>query len=151
MEKNVLTVKAALQIQKPADEVFEAIVNPDIMKEYFISYGSARMEEGKKLVWRFPEFDGDAPVRIKKIISPIFISFYWGEEGKELLVEMNLESQKDGSTVIRITEGGMENNDAGLQWLVGNTEGWANFLACMKAWLEYEVHLRKGAFDFMRG
>ena len=36
-----------------------------------------------------------------------------------------------------------------LKWLVGNTEGWANFLACLKAWMEYKVNLRKGAFDFM--
>ena len=33
---------------------------------------------------------------------------------------------------------------------LGNTEGWANFLACMKAYLEYGIQLRKGAFDFMR-
>jgi hypothetical protein len=34
--------------------------------------------------------------------------------------------------------------------VIGNTEGWANFLACMKAYLEYGIQLRKGAFDFMR-
>lgn len=33
---------------------------------------------------------------------------------------------------------------------IANTEGWANFLACMKAYLEYDIQLRKGAFDFMR-
>ena len=43
----------------------------------------------------------------------------------------------------------MDNNEAGIKWLKGNTEGWANFLACLKAWLEYGIHLRKGAFDFM--
>lgn len=30
-----------------------------------------------------------------------------------------------------------------------NTEGWANFLACLKAYLEYGINLRKGAFDFL--
>lgn len=29
-----------------------------------------------------------------------------------------------------------------------NTEGWANFLACLKAYLDYGINLRKGAFDF---
>ena len=40
--------------------------------------------------------------------------------------------------------------EAGIKWLKGNTEGWANFLACLKAYLEYGINLRKGAFDFMK-
>ena len=37
------------------------------MTNYFISKGSGRMEEGKELTWRFPEFDMDIPVRVGKI------------------------------------------------------------------------------------
>lgn len=33
---------------------------------------------------------------------------------------------------------------------MGNTDGWANFLACLKAYLEYGINLRKGAFDFLK-
>jgi hypothetical protein len=44
----------------------------------------------------------------------------------------------------------MDNDQAGINWLKGNTEGWANFLACLKAYLEYGINLRKGGFDFMR-
>ena len=54
MEKQKLEVKAAIQISKPAGEVFEAIVDPVKMSNYFISESSGRMEEGKKLIWRFP-------------------------------------------------------------------------------------------------
>ncbi len=32
----------------------------------------------------------------------------------------------------------------------GNTEGGANFLACLKAYLEHGIILRKGAFDFLK-
>jgi len=32
---------------------------------------------------------------------------------------------------------------------MGNTGGWANFLACLKAYLEYGINLRKDSFDFM--
>lgn len=80
-----LEIKTALQIQKPAHEVFEAIVGPDKMSIYFISKGSGRMEEEKM-----------------------------------------------------------------IKWLGQNTEGWANFLACLKAYLEYGINLRKGAFDFQK-
>ncbi len=147
-----LEVKAAIQIRKPASLVFEAIVDPEKMKNYFISKSTGRMEEGKTVKWNFPEFEFDAPVRVGKIEKDKYISFYWqGAAGKELLVEMTLTSHSNDSTVVRITEKSMENNDTGIAWLVGNTEGWANFLACLKAYLEYGIHLREGAFDFMKG
>lgn len=147
---NLLEVKAAIQIQKTASEIFEAIVDPSIMSNYFISHGSARMIENTVVMWQFPEFEGENPVRVGRIEKDKYISFYWEMDGKELCVEIKLDSQPDNSTVVRVTEKGMENNDKGIQWLIGNTEGWANFLACLKAWLEYGIHLRKGAFEFMR-
>jgi hypothetical protein len=45
---------------------------------------------------------------------------------------------------------GNELNEDNLNWALENSEGWANFLACMKAYLEYGIQLRKGAFEFMR-
>lgn len=150
MENQKLEVKAAIQLSKTAAQVFEAIVDPEQMSNYFISESTGRMEEGKVLVWRFPEFNMDVPVKIGKVEQDRFVSFYWGEEGKELLVTITLEPYGEGgkATVVRITEGVMELSEAGLAWLVGNAEGWANFLACMKAYLEYGIQLRKGAFDF---
>ena len=70
-------------------------------------------------------------------------------DGIELLVEMTLVPGYSNSTIVTITEKGRNNDEAGIKWLKGNTEGWANFLACLKAYLEYGINLRKGAFDFM--
>jgi len=152
MKTDTLEIKARLQILKPVEEVFEAIVDPAKMSNYFISKSSGRMEEGETLNWWFPEFDESFPVRIGKIEKNKYVSYYWSspDQSKELLVEMNLESRENNSTLVIVTEKNMENNDAGIKWLKGNTEGWANFLACLKAYLEYGINLRKGAFDFMR-
>ena len=57
-----LEINVALQILKTREIVFEAIVNPDKMSNYFISTSTGRMDEGKNLVWKFPEFDMDVPV-----------------------------------------------------------------------------------------
>jgi uncharacterized protein YndB with AHSA1/START domain len=149
MKEEPLEIKAALQISKPANEVFEAIINPDQMSNYFISQGSGRMIEGKEIIWQFPEFDMKFPVRVNKIDKNSYISFYWQMDGIDLLVEMNLTPKGGNSTLVTITEKSRKNDEAGIKWLKGNTEGWANFLACLKAWLEYGIHLRKGAFDFM--
>jgi len=61
-----------------------------------------------------------------------------------------LEAQADKSTVVKVTEDGKPYNEENLKWVIGNTEGWSHFLACMKAYLEYGIQLRKGAFNFMR-
>jgi uncharacterized protein YndB with AHSA1/START domain len=150
MKDQLLEVKAAIQILKPAAEVFEAIADAGKMSQYFISKSTGRLEEGKVLIWKFPEFDMEFPVKSGKIRKDEYISFYWDSDGIELLVEMTLEPKRNGeATLVTITEKGRKNDEAGIKWLIGNTGGWANFLACLKAFLEYGVNLRKGAFDYM--
>lgn len=63
---------------------------------------------------------------------------------------MTLTAGESNSTLVTITEKSMANDEAGIKWLKGNTEGWANFLACLKAFLEYGINLRNGAFDFLK-
>lgn len=144
---DTLTAKAALQINKTVHEVFEAVANPDIMANYFISKGSGRMEEGQTLQWSFPEFEGSFPVRVGNVIPNEKIVFYWDHEGNEHEVQILFLPYKD-ATVIKITEGSEPVTEGGLAWTIGNTEGWAGFLLCMKAWLEHGIHLRKGAYDW---
>lgn len=148
MEK--LEINCAMQIQKPTHEVFEAIVNPEKMSNYFISQSSGIMEEGKNLIWKFPEFDFECPIKVQKVETNKYISFYWENSGKDLLVEITLSEKENNSTLVSISEKSMENNEVGLKWLSGNSFGWSNFLACLKAYLEYNINLRKGAFDFMK-
>lgn len=151
MANDILQIKAAIQIAKPAPEVFEAIVDPVNMSNYFIAAGSGRMEENAQLNWRFPEFDMDVPVRVGKIEKDKYISYYWDADGQEMLVEMKMEPADEGrATVVRVSEKERKNNESGIKWLMGNTEGWANFLACLKAYLDHGINLRKGAFDYMK-
>ena len=142
-----LIAKATIQIQKPIEEVFDAIVNPEKMTKYFISESNGRLETGKELIWKFPEFPDECPIKKIKTESNRSVSFVWDEE---TVVNITLEAQPDKSTVVKVTEDGKTNSENNLKWVIGNTEGWANFLACMKAYLEYGIQLRKGAFDFMR-
>lgn len=150
MSQSILEIKVALQIAKTPEVVFDAIVDPAKMSNYFVAESTGKMETGKKLLWRFPEFDMDVPIRVGEIVKPSYISYYWGspEPGQELLVEISITPFAEEHSVVTITEKSMDNNEAGINWLRGNTEGWANFLACLKAWLEYGVHLRRGAFNF---
>lgn len=148
MENQKLEIKAALKIQKPLHDVFDAIIDPVKMSNYFIKKGSGRIEEGKTITWSFPEFDMEFPIYVIKVEPDKYISFNWNDfDGTETNVEITLTLKEDKSTFVTVTEKSRPNDDAGIKWLMGNTEGWANFLACMKAWLEYGINLRKGAFD----
>ena len=142
-----LESNATLQIQKPIEEVFEGIVNPAKMTKYFISKSSGRMESGKEVLWKFPEFADKYPVKVINLEVNRSISFVWDPE---TVVYITLEKLTDESTLVRVNESGKELNENNLKWVLENTEGWANFLACMKAYLEYGIQLRKGAFEFMR-
>lgn len=150
MGEKTLEIKVALQILKPANTVFEAIIDPEEMSNYFISKSSGRMIEGEQVWWKFPEFEEEFPISVGKIEQDRYISYRWEVDGEELLVEMTLTPVGGDATVVTITEKSMDNDEAGIQWLVRNTGGWANFLACLKAYLEYGINLRKGAFEFMK-
>lgn len=145
-----LEINCAMQIQKPIQEVFDAIILPEKMSNYFISQSTGIMETGKNLIWKFPEFDFECPVKVEKVETNKYISFYWENSGVDLLVEITLSEKENNSTLVSISEKSMENNEVGLKWLSGNSFGWSNFLACLKAYLEYNINLRKGAFDFMK-
>lgn len=145
-----LEIKTRLQILRPVQDVYEAIIDPVKMSNYFISKGSGKLEEGKRIIWQFPEFAMDFPIQVKRLESNSYISYVWNIDKKDLLVEISLLSLTDNETLITITEKDREPDNAGIEWLKGNTEGWANFLACLKAYLEYGINLRKGAFDFLK-
>lgn len=146
-----LVIKTALQIARPENDIFEAIVDPEKMSNYFISRGSGRMEAGKTLEWAFAEFPDAFPVKVTHAEPSRKVIFEWeGPEGKMLEVSISLQEAGPSQTLVRVTEGTMEANETGIRWLAQNTEGWANFLACLKAYMEHGINLRKGGFDFMK-
>lgn len=151
MNNEPLEIKVSIQVSKPAAEVFEAIVDPVKLSNYFLASGSGRMEKGAALTWYWPEFKEGSQVLVGKIEKDQFISFTWGaEEGTTHPVEISLYPIGTTATKITIIEKGGDHDEAGIKWLKSNTEGWANFLACLKAYLEYGINLRKGAFDFIK-
>jgi len=47
MSEESIKTKVQMGILKPAQEVFEAIVDPDKMNKYFITTSTGRMESGE--------------------------------------------------------------------------------------------------------
>ncbi len=145
MPNHLLQAKASLNILKPTVNVFQSIVQPHHMCNYFIAQSSGPLTEGNTVTWKFPEMDMEFQVRVTKVETDRLIQFNWGEGENQTEVIISLRDRGD-ECFVSITESGKPYSEENLKWLRGNTEGWANFLACLKAYMEYSINLRKGAF-----
>lgn len=143
-------IKVGIQVLKPVQEVFQAIIQPHLMVNYFISKGSDVLEEGKQIMWAFPEFEGEFPINVIKVEDNTQVSFAWEVDEEEHVVNILLQHEGKNATVVLVTEEPKDPSIKNIKWLKSNTEGWANFLACLKAYLEYNINLRKGAFNYMK-
>lgn len=109
---NTLEIKAGIQVAKPINEVYDAIINPDKMKNYFISKSSGVIEENKTIQWGFPEMDMLFDIRVGNLQLNKYISYYWKDlDGTETFVEFFLESKEPSLTYVKVTEKERTNDD----------------------------------------
>jgi len=138
-----LEVKTKLRIGAPVNEVFEAIVDPVKMSQYFISGASGPMEAGKTISWTWADYHTTINIQVQKIEVDKFISFTWSGNGAETLVEILLSSETGSITSVTVQEKGWDKDDKGIQRLAEQTQGWVNMLLCLKAFVQYGINLRK--------
>jgi uncharacterized protein YndB with AHSA1/START domain len=148
-----LKFQVQTKIQKPVAEVFDAVHNPDKLSCYFTNGGaSAPLTEGWTVQWAFADNPGDEPVSfpvmVKKVIPNELITFEWqGGDDHNTLVEMNFEAAGPGETIVRISESGWRENQGDLNRSYMNCMGWSQMVSALKAYAEYGINLRKGAYE----
>jgi uncharacterized protein YndB with AHSA1/START domain len=59
---------------------------------------------------------------------------------------MTFSSVEEGRTKVEIAESGWRDTEAAVKASYGNCMGWAQMLAALKAWKEYGINLRNGAY-----
>ena len=140
------------KIQKPVADVFDAVYNPEKLSGYFTT-GKAigPLDEGTTVTWAFADNPGDEanrfPVTVAKTIPNELIVLNWeGSKGRQTVVEMNFEADGD-STLVRISESGWHENQAELDGSYGNCMGWSQMVSALKAYVEYGINLRVGAYE----
>jgi uncharacterized protein YndB with AHSA1/START domain len=147
MTEDKIKAKVQMGILKPVSEVFEAIVDPEKMSKYFISSSTGMMESGKNLTWTWPDFDGEIQIKVGKIEKDKIVSFEWGGSGNNCVVVISLEAKGENKTLVIVTESDWPADYKGAKQCMGQVEGWTNFLCCLKAYLEYGINLRVGAYS----
>lgn len=125
-------ITTKMKILKPASDVFEAIVDPQKMSGYWFSSGTARVEQGKNITWKYEEYGAEGVIHVKEIEENKKIVFDWGET----TVTMALLDD-DGSTIIQVTESGLKSEDPDfVAKMLGQKEGWVYMLTCLKGYME---------------
>ena len=138
------------RIAKPVEEVFETVVNPDRLSKFFTTGGAkGRLETGAEVIWDFHDFPGAFPVLVQEIVPNERITLQWETDGEPRVwttVTMTFQALEDGRTLVRISEYGCPETEAGLKGCLGNCEGWTGMICAMKMWLEHGINLREGFY-----
>jgi uncharacterized protein YndB with AHSA1/START domain len=147
-----LKFEVQTKIQKPVEEVFKAVQDPDKLSGYFTNGGaSASLTEGTTVEWAFEDTPGERvgpfPVKVKKVIPNELITIEWeGAPGRNTIVEMKFEKAGPEETIVRISESGWKENQEELNRSYMNCMGWTQMISALKAYTEYGINLRKGAY-----
>ncbi|WP_404328220.1 SRPBCC family protein [Mesobacillus maritimus] len=134
-------ISAKMKINKPANDVFEAIVDPVKIGKYWFSSSSERWEQGKTVTLRYNEYEAEGDINILELNLNNKIVFSWGGEHDEAtIVSIKLEELDHNRTVIEITESGLRAEDPEIvSKMLGQKEGWVYMLSCLKSYLENGV------------
>lgn len=145
------------RIAKPVAEVFEAVVNPDHLSQFFTTGGAkGRLEAGAVVTWDFHDFPGAFPVHVVEVERDKRIVLRWDAAdnaavpdaagARRTTVTMTFEPIGSNRTLVRIAEYGWSGTPEGVAASYDNCEGWTGMLCAMKAWLEHGLNLREGFY-----
>lgn len=130
-------------ITKPIGEIFDAVVDPVKLKNYFVNSTSGPLQEKKTVRWSFGE-SGEVDVRVTTLIPDALIAFQWAATGVTTEVEIRFEAISAVLTKIRITESEWRLDKDAFAEAVEQAHGWTGFLDGLRAYLIFNINLREG-------
>jgi uncharacterized protein YndB with AHSA1/START domain len=148
----VPVAKAAMLIRRPAADVFEAFVNPDITSQFWFTRGSGRLEAGKQVQWDWEMYGISIPVTVKSIEPNKRIVIEWPGYTSPSTVEWIFTPWENNTTFVSITNAGFSGDgDQLVKEALDSTGGFSWVLAGLKALLEHNVRLNLVADRFPKG
>lgn len=156
--------RVAARIARPVDGVFDAVVDPAKLSQYFTTGGAkGAIEEGRTVMWEFHDYPGAFPVQVVEVVPCKRIVLQWpayesdppnvdqAEHEEDAIADYNTTvtmtfTEADGGTLVEIAEEGWRDTDAARRGSYGNCQGWSQMLCCLKAWVEHGINLREGMY-----
>lgn len=140
--KEIPIAKTGMLIRRPAAEVFEAFINPEITSKFWFTKGSGKLEVDNQVQWEWEMYGISIPVTAKLIEKNKRIVIEWPGQKGPTTVEWTFLPQHDGTTFVRITDSGFTGDgDELVKQVADSTQGFSLVLAGLKAWLEHKIQL----------
>ncbi len=139
-----VTVRVEQRIPRPVAEVFEAIVDPAKMAQYFITRGSGRIAPGAKLEWEWSDVGAKLSVEIGQFEPDSKIGFAWSASGMPTKVTLVVAPDGPNATKLTALEAPFALTDEGVARALEQTHGWTDFCLGLKAYLVHGINLRRG-------
>ena len=136
--------KSQMLIRRPAEQVFEALVEPAITTRFWFTKSSGRLETGARIRWDWEMYDVFTHVDVKAIEPNRRILIEWNGPENPSLVEWTFEPRGAASTFVRVRNWGFGKDgegDAIVAEALDSTEGFTFLLASLKAFLEFGIEL----------
>jgi uncharacterized protein YndB with AHSA1/START domain len=139
---NQKPIRATVQmlIRRPAAEVFEAFINPEITTKFWFTKSSGRLETGKQIQWDWEMYGVSTQVDVKAIEPNRRILIEW--DGGDTAVEWQFSLRGADATFVTVTNYGFKGSpDEIVAQALDSTGGFTIVLCGLKAWLEHNIQL----------
>jgi len=134
--------QTAMLIRKPVEEVFEAIVNPEIITQFWFTKSSGRLEAGKQVQWEWEMYGISIPVTTTTLEPNERIVIEWPGENGPTTVEWRFTAYENDTTFLSVTNAGFTGSgDELVKQATDSTQGFSLVLAGLKAFLEHNIRL----------
>jgi uncharacterized protein YndB with AHSA1/START domain len=124
--------RAEMLIRSPGSAVFEAFVQPALLKKFWLKRASGRLTQGARVHWEFRVPGATETVEVTRLVQGKHISFIWSDG---IAVSLEFREKGRSSTVVRVVAKGFKGRDAASA-AVSKTEGFAIVLCDLKSLLE---------------
>jgi uncharacterized protein YndB with AHSA1/START domain len=150
--KNVPVAKTGMLIRRPAADVFNAFIDPDITTKFWFTKSSGPLEVGKEIKWEWEMYDAATLATVKIIEPNKRIVIQWQGYSGLTNVEWRFAPQSEDTTFVSITESGFTGDgDDLVKYATTSTQGFTWTLAGLKALLEHNIRLNLVADRFPNG
>ncbi|MGE5430789.1 MAG: SRPBCC family protein [Syntrophomonadaceae bacterium] len=140
MSDNIKCTEARMLIRKPVEEVFQALIDPELTKNFWFTKGSGKLRVKEPVTWQWEMYNVSVTVVPIEIIKNEKIAFEWGDT--PLLVEFRFQTLSANSTYVTVTECGYnKSGDELLSAIKDSTGGFTTVLDGLKAFMEHGINL----------
>lgn len=144
---NEMVITAQMLIRKPANQVYNAFVHPEITTNFWFTKASGALAVGETITWTWEMYQVSAQVHVLEMVHNKLIKLQWGVP--QTTIEFLFTPLSEETTYVEIKNYGFELEGKELiNAVIDNTGGFTTVLDGLKAYLEHGINLNLIADKF---